>query len=288
MKNRSPSRQNRGILGNFVGHGALTLLAILWLMPLVYLAAQSFRAEKGAWSDSFFPKTWTFDNYRRLFFETEFPRWYLNTLFVAAVSCAVTTLFVLSTSYALSRMRFPARRPLMNIMLVLGMFPGFMSMSAVYFLLKILLPSRYQSLTSLIIVYSAGAALGYYIAKGFFDTIPRGLDEAARIDGATRAKTFGRVILPLSRPIVIYIALVSFISPWCDYIFVSFIMSGAPDTGVYTVALGMYKWLEREMIQEYFTTFCAAAVVVALPITALFMWLQKYYVEGITGGAVKG
>ena len=176
----------------------------------------------------------------------------------------------------------------MNIMLILGMFPGFMSMSAVYFLLKILLPNNYQSLLSLIIVYSAGAALSYYIAKGFFDTVPKSLDEAARIDGASRFRTFFKIILPLSKSIIIYTILISFISPWCDYIFVSFIMSGVPDTGMYTVSLGMYKWLEREQIQQYFTTFCAAAVIVATPITALFMWLQKYYVEGVTGGAVKG
>ena len=185
-------------------------------------------------------------------------------------------------------MKFKARKPMMNVMLVLGMFPGFMSMSAVYFLLKVLLPNNYQSHLSLIIVYSAGAALSYYIAKGFFDTVPKSLDEAARIDGASRFRTFYKIILPLSKSIIIYTILTSFISPWCDYIFVSFIMGGAPDTGMYTVSLGMYKWLEREMIQDYFTTFCAAAVIVATPITGLFMWLQKYYVEGVTGGAVKG
>jgi len=269
-------------------HTVLTLLGLIWLIPLLYLVVQSFRGEPGAWSSTFFPKVWTLDNYRRLFFETQFPRWYLNTLFVAVISCIITTLFVLAVSYVFSRVRFRARRPMMNIMLVLGMFPGFMSMTAVYFLLKILLPNSFQSLASLIIVYSAGAALSYYVAKGFFDTVPKGLDEAARIDGATASEVFWHIILPLSKSIVIYTILISFIAPWCDYIFVSFIMSGVSDTGLYTVSLGMYKWLEREQIQQYFTTFCAAAVVVAVPITALFMWLQRYYVEGITGGAVKG
>lgn len=267
---------------------ALSVLSALWILPLLYLVVQSFRAEPGAWSQSFFPEKWTLDNYKRLFFETQFPRWYANTLLVALISTLITTAFVLATAYAFSRVRFAFRRQMMNIMLILGMFPGFMSMSAVYFLLKIILPTNYQSLVSLVIVYSAGAALGYYIAKGFFDTIPRSLDEAARIDGASRATTFWRISLPLSGPIVVYTVLVSFIAPWCDYIFVSFIMSGVPDTGLYTVSLGMYRWLEREMIQDYFTTFCAAAVVVALPITLLFLWLQKYYVEGVTGGAVKG
>ena len=270
------------------GQLVLTGLAILWIVPLVYLIIQSFRGEPGAWSPTFFPQQWTLDNYKRLFMETNFPSWYKNTFIIALVSCLITTAFVLAVSYAFSRIRFKARKPMMNVMLILGMFPGFMSMSAVYFLLKILLPNNYQSMASLIIVYSANAALSYYVAKGFFDTVPNSLDEAARIDGASRARIFFKIILPLSKSIIIYTILISFIAPWCDFIFVSYIMSGVPDTSKYTVALGMYRWLERESIQQYFTTFCAAAVVVATPITLLFMWLQKYYVEGVTGGAVKG
>lgn len=278
----------RRIFGNTVGQIVLTVLSILWIIPLFYLFVQSFRKEPGAWSPTFFPQEWTFDNYIRLFTETEFPRWYGNTLIIAICSCVITTLFVLAVAYAFSRIKFKARKPIMNIMLILGMFPGFMSMTAVYFLLKILLPGYYQSHLSLIIVYSAGAAMSYYVAKGFFDTVPKSLDEAARIDGASRCRTFFQVILPLSKSIIIYTILISFVAPWCDYIFVSYIMAGVPDVGMYTVSLGMYKWLEREMIQQYFTTFCAAAVIVATPITALFMFLQKYYVQGVTGGAVKG
>ena len=282
------SMRVRNRISNGVTYFVLIVLNIIALTPLVYLVGQSFRAEAGAWSSTFFPKTWTLANYKRLFTETPFLRWYGNTFLVAVISCAITTAFVLAVSYAFSRIRFKMRRPMMNVMLVLGMFPGFMSMTAVYFLLKILLPNSFQSLLSLIIVYSAGAALSYYVAKGFFDTVPKSLDEAAFIDGATRAQIFWKITIPLSKPIVIYTILVSFIAPWCDFIFVSFIMSGVPDVGMYTVSLGMYKWLEREQIQQYFTTFCAAATIVAIPITALFIWLQKYYVEGITGGAVKG
>ncbi len=286
-------RKHRGqkfnrIVGNTVGQTVLTVLSIIWIIPLIYLLIQSFRGEPGAWSPTFFPQQWTLNNYVKLFTQTPFLRWYGNTLMIAVISCLITSLFVLAVAYAFSRIKFKARKPLMNVMLILGMFPGFMSMSAVYFLLKILMPENYQSHVSLILVYSAGAALSYYIAKGFFDTVPKSLDEAARIDGASRSRVFFKIILPLSKSIIIYTILTSFISPWCDYIFVSYIMSGVPDTGMYTVSLGMYKWLEREMIQEYFTTFCAAAVVVAVPITALFMWLQKYYVQGVTGGAVKG
>ena len=282
------SMKVRNRISNGATYIVLIVLNIIAITPLVYLVGQSFRAEAGAWSSTFFPKTWTLANYKRLFTETPFLRWYGNTFLVATISCAITTAFVLAVSYAFSRIRFKMRRPMMNVMLVLGMFPGFMSMTAVYFLLKILLPNNFQSLTSLIIVYSAGAALSYYVAKGFFDTVPKSLDEAAFIDGATRAQIFWKITIPLSKPIVIYTILISFIAPWCDFIFVSFIMSGVPDVRMYTVSLGMYKWLEREQIQQYFTTFCAAATLVAIPITILFIWLQKYYVEGITGGAVKG
>ncbi len=294
INRKLPKKKRRGgmkfkkIFGDTVGQTVLTILSILWIVPLFYLLIQSFRKEPGAWSPTFFPQEWTLDNYKKLFTETKFLQWYGNTFLIAVCSCIITALFVLSVAYVFSRMKFKARKPMMNIMLILGMFPGFMSMSAVYFLLKILLPNNYQSHLSLIIVYSAGAALSYYIAKGFFDTVPKSLDEAARIDGASRFRTFYKIILPLSKSIIIYTILTSFISPWCDYIFVSYIMAGVPDTGMYTVSLGMYKWLEREMIQQYFTTFCAAAVIVATPITILFMWLQKYYVEGVTGGAVKG
>ena len=282
------SMKVRNRISNGATYIVLIVLNIIAITPLVYLVGQSFRAEAGAWSSTFFPKTWTLANYKRLFTDTPFLRWYGNTFLVATISCAITTAFVLAVSYAFSRIRFRMRRPMMNVMLVLGMFPGFMSMTAVYFLLKILLPNNFQSLASLIIVYSSGAALSYYVAKGFFDTVPKSLDEAAFIDGATRAQIFWKITIPLSKPIVIYTILISFIAPWCDFIFVSFIMSGVPDVRMYTVSLGMYKWLEREQIQQYFTTFCAAATLVAIPITILFIWLQKYYVEGITGGAVKG
>ncbi len=287
-KQKHASVKTKRFLSNTAAHTVLTVMSFIWIIPLFYLLIHSFRAEKGVVCSTFFPQTWTLDNYIRLFTETPFLRWYGNTFFVAACSCIITTVFVLMTSFVLSRIRFKARKPLMNVMLILGMFPGFMSMTAVYFLLKILLPNNYQSLASLIIVNSAGAALSYYICKGFFDTVPHSLDEAAKIDGANNARIFKDIILPLSKPIIIYTVLISFTAPWCDYIFSSFIMSGVSDTGMYTVALGMYKWLEREQVYQNFTTFCAAAVVVAVPITLLFMFLQKYYVEGITGGSVKG
>ena len=241
----------------------------------------------GAWTPYILPKAYTFANYINLFTETQlfnYPRWFMNTFIVAIFTCIISTLFVLMTSYTLSRLRFRSRRGIMNLGLILGMFPGFMSMIAVYFILKAMGLS--QSLLALILVYSGGTGLGYYIAKGFFDTIPRVLDEAAIVDGANQNQIFWKVILPLSKPIIIYTVLISFMAPWVDFIFVSVIMKDNYNN--YTIALGLYQMLTRENIFRYFTQFCAGAVLIAIPITILFVIMQKYYVEGVTGGAVKG
>ena len=265
----------------------LTVMASVWLLPIIWLVLTAFRQEPGAYTTYLLPKNYTADNFTRLFTETSqfnFPRWYMNTLVVAIFTCALTTIMVLMISYTFSRLRFPARKALMNIGLILGMFPGFMSMIAVYHILKAI--GLAKSLISLVLVYSGGGAMGYFVAKGFFDTIPRSLDEAATIDGASRNTVFWKIILPSSQPIVVYTAITAFIAPWVDFIFVSVIMKD--DYQNYTVALGLYRMLEREHIYEYFTRFCAGAVLVAIPITLLFIKIQKFYVEGVTGGAVKG
>lgn len=265
----------------------LTTLSVLWLFPVAWLIMQSFRAESGAFTKYIIPKTWTFDNYIKLFTNTElfnFPRWFMNTLIVAIISCVISTILVLLTSFAFSRLRFKARKPLMNVILVLGMFPGFMSMIAVYHILKTI--GLTQNLASLVLIYSGGAAMGYYIAKGFFDTIPRSIDEAALIDGATKNQVFWKIILPMSKPVVVYTILTSFIAPWIDFIFVSVIMKDNYQN--YTVALGLFQMLSRENIQQYFTQFCAGAVLIAIPITILFIKMQKYYVGGVTAGGAKG
>lgn len=273
-------------LTNAVVYGVLTVLALIWIAPIVYLFILSFRKEGGAYTTYLLPKEYTLDNYKLLFTDTSlfnYPQWYANTLLVAVLSCIISTVMILMISYAFSRLRFTSRAKFMNLGLILGMFPGFMSMVAVYHLLKVM--GLAQSLLSLVLVYSASSALGYFIAKGFFDTIPRSLDEAATIDGANRNQIFWKIILPLSKPIVVYTALTSFIAPWADFIFVSVIMKDNYDN--FTVALGLYQMLSRENIYRYFTRFCAGAVLVAIPITLLFMILQRYYVSGVTGGAVK-
>ena len=268
-------------------HVLLTILAVIWLIPVFWLVLSSFRAEKGAYTSNLWPQAFTFDNYIRLFTDTRlfnFPRWFMNTMFVAVCSCIITTILTLMVAYVYSRLRFKSRKGLMNISLVLGMFPGFMSMIAIYHFMKAI--GLDQTLLALILVYSGGAALNYYIAKGFFDTIPKSLDEAARIDGANRHTIFWKIILPNSKPIVVNTAINAFIAPWVDFIFVSVIMKDNYNN--YTVAKGLYTMVDKANIFEYYTAFCAGAVLVSVPIVCLFIRLQKYYVAGVTAGASKG
>ncbi|MCI8458212.1 MAG: sugar ABC transporter permease [Clostridia bacterium] len=286
VKKKYRSKKAAERISLVVIYAILIAISVVWLIPFFMLIVLSFRGEQvGMSADYLLPKQWSFNNYIKLFTQTKFLRWYANTMIVSVAVTIVQTIIVLMTSYALSRLRFKMRKPLMNIMLILGMFPGFLSMTAVYFVLKEI--NLTQNLLGLILVFTASSAMQYYICKGFFDTIPKSLDEAARIDGANRHQIFVKIILPLAKPIIIYTILTAFIAPWGEFMFSSFIMLGDPDK--FTVAVGMKSWLDNSTLaSEYFTVFCAAAVVVSIPITALFIWLQKYYVEGVTGGSVKG
>ena len=281
------SYKARRILANTFIYIFLSVMGIIWVSPLAYLVLHSFRGEGGATVNYLIPKKFTIDNYVRLFTTTSagenFTQWFLNTLLVAACSCVISTLAVLMVSYSFSRMRFKARKPLINVGMILGMFPGFMTMIAIYYLLKSM--GLTQSLVGLVICYSAGAGLGYQISKGFFDTIPRALDEAATIDGATRNQIFWKIILPMSKPIIVYTVLTSFIGPWCDFILAKIIMGS--DIDHYTVAIGLQNMLQAGKADQ-FTMFLAGSVVVAVPITILFLVMQRYYVEGVTAGGVKG
>lgn len=286
-KFRSKKAAERG--ANAAIYIILVIISVIWLFPFFFLVIQSLRGEEGASTMYFWPQQWTFDNYIGLFTDTDkfnFPRWYGITLVISVVVTLIQTTIVLITSYALSRLRFKMRKPLMNLMLVLGMFLGFMSMTAVYFILKLVGLTQNMGLVGLILVYVASSCMGYYICKGFFDTIPKSLDEAARIDGANRQTVFFKIILPLAKPIIIYTILTAFMAPWGEYMFASLIVNGDPDN--FNIAVGLWEMLNRETINEYFTRFCAASVVVSIPITILFFCLQRYYVQGVTGGSVKG
>lgn len=266
----------------------LGILAFIWLIPIVWLFFTSFSAESGINTNTFFLEKWSISHYIKLFQPdtvAQFPQWFMNTFVVAVVTCVVSTLFVLMVAYATSVMRFPMRKPLMNIAVMLNLFPGMLAMIAVYFVLKTF--NLTNSYAGLIMVYSASSGLGYLIAKGFFDTVPRALCESARIDGCSEARIFFQMVIPLSRPIVVYTVISSFLVPWMDFVYAKMILN-AGISSKYTVAIGLYKMLDKQLINNYFTQFCAGGVLVSIPISILFVIMQKFYVEGITGGAVKG
>ena len=244
-----------------IRHVVLALLAFIWLIPIVWLVVTSLSATKGVSYQHFFPTNWTLANFHQLFFETDtaanFPAWFKNTFIVALFTCIISSCFVLMVSYAFSCMRFKGRKQLMSFSIILGMFPGVLSMIAVYFVLKMI--GLTDSLAGLIIVYSAGSGLGFLVLKGFFDTIPVSLREAARLEGASEATIFTKIIIPLSK-----------------------------ESADWTVAIGLYNLLQKTLIGDYFAIFCAGGVMIAIPISILFVVMQKFYVEGVTGGAVKG
>ena len=273
-------------IGNLFIYAMLILITVVWLFPFFGIVLESFRIERPDQVSYLWPEQFGWDNYIRLFNETDFLLWFRNTAFMGVLTAFFQTFFVLSMSYTLSRLRFKGRKLLMNFMLILGMFPGFLTMILIYKVFSDLGLTMQMAPVGLIIVYCASSGMGYYVSKGFFDTIPSTLDEAARVDGATRFQVFYKVILPLSAPIVIYTILMGFMAPWGDFMMASYIIH--ENSAGMNVAVGMYEWLSKTMVNSHYTMFCAGGVVVALPVTAVFLALQKYYVEGVTGGAVKG
>ena len=289
MKQKQNTRPAGRVAVNVLVHVFLAVLAILWLLPIVWVVLTSLRAEQGAFTSTFLPRAYTFNNYVRLFTDRtllDFPRMFSNTLIISVWTCLISTFFVLSVSYSLSRLRFRLRKPYMNLAMILSLFPGFMTMVAQYYLLKTLgLTEGSRIRIGLIIAYSAAAGLGFQIVKGFLDTIPRSIDEAAMMDGATQWQIFTRIHLPLSRPMIIYTVMTSFMVPWVDFIFASVICRANADQ--YTVAIGLWNMLQKEYIYQWYTCFAAGAVVISVPIAILFILLQRYYTEGMSG-AVKG
>lgn len=283
------SAKKKRMINNTIVHVSLAVLAAIWVFPIVWVVLTSFRAEKGSYVSTFFPKEFTLDNYIRLFTDTSilnFPKMFMNTLIIAIFSCILATFYTLAVSYCLSRLRFKLRKPYMNMAMILGLFPGFMSMIAVYFILKAIgLTEGNLIRVALILCYSGGAGLGFQIAKGFFDTIPYAVDEAAILDGCTRWQVFQKITLPLSKPIIVYTVLTAFMAPWLDFIFAKVICRANSDQ--YTVALGLWKMLEKEYIDSWYTSFAAGAVLISIPIAILFLLMQRYYVDGVSG-AVKG
>ena len=288
MKTNTSIKTRRAI-GDFFVHLLLAVLSVIWVIPIFWIILTSFRAEKGSYVTTFFPKHYTLNNYKTLFTDTavmNFPRMFGNTLIIAAFTCIISTFIVLSVAYCTSRLKFRARKLYMNFAMVITMFPGFMSMMAVYFILKSMnLTTGPAVIIALVICFSSGAGTTFYIMKGYMDTIPIGLDEAACLDGATKFQVFTKIIIPLAKPMIVYQVITSFLGPWLDFIFAK-IICGA-QAKYFTVSIGLWSMLQKEYIDRWYTCFAAGAVCVSIPIAILFMYTQRYYQEAM-GGAVKG
>lgn len=265
-----------------VTHILLIIINFIFLFPCLWLILASF-SRNGAIStfNGFFPAVYSTETMRNLFTDTalyDYPRWFLNTLFIACMSAAIGTLFVTLTAYTMSRFEFRGRKTMMKAGLILGMFPSFMGMIAIYLLMTQF--GMVNNHWGLILIYSAGAPLTFLAQKGFFDTIPKSIDEAARIDGANNATIFFKINLPLSKPILVYTALITFAWPWSDFILPSLLLTRK---SMYTVAVGLMNLDTSE-----FARFAAGSVLIAVPIIVLYFFLTKYMIKSILSGAMKG
>lgn len=265
---------------------AITYLIILavcfvFLFPILWLVLASFSKTGSIYSfEGFFPAEFSLDSFKRLFTDTalyNYPRWFLNTLFIALMSSLIGTALTILTAYVMSRFRFRTRKAMMKTTLILGMFPSFMTMTAVY-----LMMTQFNLINQqwgLILIYSAGAPMGYLTQKGFFDTIPSSIDEAARIDGASNFRIFVRITMPLAAPMIVYTLLSSFVWPWSDFILPQLLLK---NKDLYTVAVGLMSLDDSE-----FSRFAAGSVFIAVPIVVFYFALSKFLISGLSAGAVK-
>ncbi|MGN1295284.1 MAG: sugar ABC transporter permease [Bacilli bacterium] len=259
----------------------LIIIAFIFFFPCLWLILASFSKSGSIYSfDGFFPQEYGLDAFKTLFTDTvmyNYKRWFLNTLFIASCSCVIGTLLTILTAYCMSRFRFRSRKAMMKATLVLGMFPSFMGTIAVYLIMTQF--HLVNQMWGLILIYSAQAPMGYMVQKGFFDTIPYSIDEAARIDGASNFQIFTKFILPMSKPMLVYTALTSFTWPWSDFILPKMLLQ---DKNLYTVAVGLMSLGETE-----FARFAAGSIIIAIPIIILYFCLVKYMINGMSAGAVK-
>ena len=277
------------ITGDIITYIFLSVMCVIWLLPFFWVIMQSFRDGIGQYISTFLPEKYTLNNYIALFTDfnvINFPQMFKNTFFIACCSCVISTFFVLAVSYCLSRVKWKMRKAYMNMGMVITLFPGFMSMIAVYFILKALgLTEGNNIYLALIICYCSGAGLGFHVMKGYMDTIPKSLDEAAMIDGCTRFQIFTKITLPLCKPMIVYQVITSFMGPWMDFIFAK-VIAGAK-AQYWTVSVGLFNMLEKEYVEVWFVRFCAGAVLISIPIAILYLMTQKMYQEAMSG-AVKG
>ncbi|MBR1471266.1 MAG: sugar ABC transporter permease [Lachnospiraceae bacterium] len=281
--------KKKNAIGAVLKNLLLAILAVIWLIPILWLFVTAFSTNPGISYSRFFPEHWTLDNFKRVLFlpdsVLQYGRWFWNTLVISVFSCVISSAFVLMVSYAFSCMRFPGRQGMIRLSMILGMFPGVLSMIAVYFIMKSI--GLTNSHIGMVVVYSAGSGLGYLIVKGFMDTIPVSMREAARLEGANELVIFFKVMMPLCKPIIVYQIISAFLAPWSDFVFARLMLNSGISSD-WTVAIGLYNMLDKTLIHTNFAAFCAGGLLISIPISILFILMQKYYVEGVASGSTKG
>nr|WP_294493576.1 sugar ABC transporter permease [uncultured Anaerosporobacter sp.] len=260
----------------------LILVSIIVLIPVIWIVMSSFNKGQNLSTASFIPKKLTLSNYTQLFKETDFGSWFVNSLSIATMNALISVILILLTAWILSRFKFKGKKTGLLTLLVLSMFPSFLSMTAVYTLFIVL--ELVNKPIALVILYAAGAIpYNVWLVKGYIDGIPSSLDEAAYIDGSSKLNTFVRIIVPMSTPIIVYCAVSQFMMPWMDYIIPNLLLTGNKNK---TVAVGLYSMISNDQ-NANFTLFAAGAVLVAVPITVMYLLFQKFLVQGIVAGASK-
>ncbi|HAS6232217.1 TPA: sugar ABC transporter permease [Vibrio vulnificus] len=269
-------------LGTVIVYLFLTLNALLVLGPVLWTILASFKPGNNLFSSSFGEWTFTLDHYQTLFTDTPYLDWYKNTFMLATANMLLSLVIVTMTAFVFSRYRFQGKRNVLMSILVLQMFPAFLSMTAIYILLSKM--GLIDTYLGLLFVYVTGSLpFMTWLVKGYFDAIPTSLDEAAKIDGAGHMTIFLEIILPLAKPILVFVALVSFTGPWMDFILPTLILRSEEKM---TLAIGIFSWISSNSA-ENFTLFAAGSLLVAVPITLLFVATQKHITTGLVSGAVK-
>ncbi|MDR1948651.1 MAG: sugar ABC transporter permease [Spirochaetaceae bacterium] len=260
----------------------LVIVALIVLYPLVWVVGSSVNPLNGIARSSMIPKNPTLANYARLFQNTKYLTWYLNTLYVAVLTTVFSIILHTMTAFVFARFRFRGRKMGLLLVMILQMFPSFMGLTALY--MVALNFGMLNNLNMLIIIYVAGGIpQNIWLVRGYMLNIPKSMDEAAFIDGVSKIQLFFKIILPLSLPIVFFIAVTSFMGPWMDYMLPRYLINQNEKR---TLAIGLFDLIRGQ--NSDFTAFCAGSVLVAIPITILYMVFQRFLLEGLMAGANKG
>lgn len=263
----------------------LVIMFFVIAYPLAWTIGMSLNPGTSLYSASIIPEKWSLTHYKWLFTSenSNYLLWYKNSVIVAITNAVVSVILTSLIAYAFSRYKFVGRKYGLYAFLLLQMFPSLMAMVAIYVMLNMI--GLLNTLPGLILVYIGGQIpFNAWLVKGFFDTIPKSLDEAARIDGAGHLGVFFRIMLPLAKPILGVVALFNFMAPFVDFLLPRIILR---DPEKFTLAVGLFNFINNEFANN-FTRFAAGSILIALPIAVVYLFSQRYLITGLTAGGTKG